>query len=124
LRAKMESSWIRHPSASAARIANSTARRLSTGSAPGNPKHTGHSCVFGSAPNRVLQPQKIFVAVRSCAWISRPMTGSNVGTDDGLCHESANLRLDNPFEGVDDEWVELHACAADQLEHGFGGSDG
>jgi hypothetical protein len=32
--------------------------------------------VFGGAPNAVLQPQKIFEAVRSWAWISRPITGS------------------------------------------------
>jgi hypothetical protein len=32
--------------------------------------------VFGGAPNAVLQPQKIFDAVWSWAWISRPMTGS------------------------------------------------
>jgi hypothetical protein len=57
-------------------VPNSTARRFSTGSAPGNPRHTGQTCVFGGAPNRVLQPQKIFVSVRSCAWISKPMTGS------------------------------------------------
>ena len=42
----------------------------------------GHSAVFGSAPKRVEQPQKILVAVSSCAWISRPMTGSNDGTGD------------------------------------------
>src|SRR5262245_54222128 len=66
-----------HPSASAARIASSTAARFSTGSAPGSPRHTGHTCVLGGAPNVVLQPQKIFDAVRSWAWISRPMTGSN-----------------------------------------------
>ena len=35
--------------------------------------------MFGGAPNAVLQPQKIFDAVRSCAWISRPMTGFEHG---------------------------------------------
>src|SRR6185369_6409444 len=39
--------------------------------------HTGHTCVLGGAPNAVLQPQKILDAVRSCAWISRPITASN-----------------------------------------------
>ena len=54
----------------------STAARFSTGSAPGSPRHTGQTCVLGGAPNAVLQPQKIFDAVSSCAWISRPMTAS------------------------------------------------
>ena len=40
------------------------------------PRQTGQTWVFGGAPNSVLQPQKIFVFVNSCAWISRPMTGS------------------------------------------------
>ncbi len=39
---------------------------------------TGQMCVFGSAPNAALQPQKIFDAVRSCAWISSPITASKV----------------------------------------------
>jgi len=30
---------------------------------------TGQMCVLGGAPNAVLQPQKIFDAVSSCAWI-------------------------------------------------------
>ena len=47
-----------------------------TGNVPGMPRHTGHTCVFGGAPKAVGQPQKIFVRVSSCAWISRPMTGS------------------------------------------------
>src|SRR5712691_2799146 len=42
------------------------------------PRQTGHTCEFGGAPNDVLQPQKILVRVCSCAWISNPMTGSNV----------------------------------------------
>src|SRR3977135_3134043 len=73
----MDVSWTVQPSASAARIRGSTAVRFRTGSAPGSPRQTAHTCVLGSAPNAVLQPQKIFDAVRSCAWISRPMTGSN-----------------------------------------------
>ena len=32
--------------------------------------------VPGGAPKVVGHPQKILLAVRSCAWISRPMTGS------------------------------------------------
>src|SRR5258705_13663803 len=70
------------PTAIPARIAKSTAARLSTGSAPGRPMQTGQICVFGAAPNAVLQPQKIFDAVSSCAWTSRPMTASNDIGDD------------------------------------------
>jgi hypothetical protein len=36
-------------------------------SAPGSPRHTGQTCEFGGPPNAVLQPQKIFVCVCSCA---------------------------------------------------------
>src|ERR1039457_125173 len=57
-------------------MASSTASRLSTGSAPGRPRQTGHTLVFGGAPKPVGQPQKILVAVASCTWTSRPITGS------------------------------------------------
>jgi hypothetical protein len=33
--------------------------------------------VFGSAPNAVLAPEKIFDFVVSCAWTSSPMTVSH-----------------------------------------------
>ena len=66
-----------HPSATAVRTACSTARWFSTGSAPGSPRQTGQTWLFGGEPNAVLQPQKILVSVRSWAWISSPMTGSN-----------------------------------------------
>src|SRR4051812_876074 len=72
---------MRQPSASAARAARSTAERFNTGSAPGKPRHTGHTFVFGGAPKAVLQPQKIFERVSSWAWISRPMTGSNIDSE-------------------------------------------
>src|SRR4029077_5834080 len=62
--------------AMAARAANSTAFLFSTGSAPGSPRHTGQTLVFGGAPKRVEHEQKIFDAVSSCTWTSRPMTGS------------------------------------------------
>src|SRR5689334_20223588 len=58
------------------RMADSTAASLTTGSAPGSPRHTGHTWVFGSAPNVVAQPQNIFVAVFSSTWVSSPRTGS------------------------------------------------
>src|SRR6202521_829367 len=60
----------------AARVANSTALRFSTGNAPGKPRHTGQTFVLGGSPKRVEQEQKILVAVRSWTWTSSPMTGS------------------------------------------------
>src|ERR1039458_8876391 len=72
----MERSLTWQLSAIEASTANSTACRLSTGSGPGNPRHTGHTLVFGGLPNWVEQPQKILVLVRSWTWTSSPMTGS------------------------------------------------
>src|SRR3981189_1043324 len=72
----MEVSLIRHFRTIAASVANSTAFRFSTGSAPGIPRHTGQTFVLGGAPKRVEHEQKIFVAVRSCTRTSRPRTGS------------------------------------------------
>src|SRR5579862_2126350 len=57
-------------------MASSTASRLNTGSAPGSPRQTGQTLVFGGAPKLVGQPQKILVAVASWTWTSRPMTAS------------------------------------------------
>src|SRR3954463_9494472 len=76
----MEVSLMRQFSAMAARTAKSTVFLFRTGSAPGSPRHTGQTLVFGGAPNFVEQPQKIFVAVSSCTWTSRPMTGSKFVT--------------------------------------------
>ena len=67
---------MRQFSASAPLMASSTACRLSTGSAPGSPRQTGQTLVFGGAPKLVGQPQKILVAVASWTWTSSPMTGS------------------------------------------------
>ena len=58
------------------RIAYSIAIRFTTGSEPGRPRQTGHTWLFGSAPNVVMQPQNILVRVPSSTWVSRPMTGS------------------------------------------------
>ena len=44
-----------------------------TGSAPGNPMHTGHVCVFGGAPNVVSHAQNILLRASNCTWTSRPM---------------------------------------------------
>src|SRR5215471_8607715 len=63
----------------AARVANSTAFLFRTGSAPGMPRQTGQTFVFGEAPNRVEHEQKIFVAVSSWTCTSSPITGSNFG---------------------------------------------
>ncbi len=57
-------------------MADSTAASLSTGSDPGSPRHTGHTCVLGSAPNSLAQPQNILVAVDNSTWTSMPITGS------------------------------------------------
>src|SRR6202050_5449323 len=67
---------MRHSKAIAARAANSTAFRFSTGSAPGSARQTGQTVVFGGSPKRVEHEQKIFDAVSSCTWTSSPMTGS------------------------------------------------
>src|ERR1035438_44407 len=72
----METSLMRHSKAIAARTANSTALRLSTGKAPGSPRQTGHTFVFGGSPKRVEHEQNIFEAVSNCTWTSSPMTGS------------------------------------------------
>ena len=58
------------------RIADSTAVPLTTGSAPGRPRQTGQTLVFGSPPNTAGQPQNILDAVLSSTWTSRPITGS------------------------------------------------
>src|SRR6202035_3041468 len=55
-----------------------TARAFATGRLPGRPRQTGQVRVLGGSPNDSAQPQNIFVAVASCTWISRPMTGSNM----------------------------------------------
>ena len=58
-------------------MASSIARRFGTGSAPGRPRHTGQTSVFGGAPNhRALQPQNIFDSVLSSTCVSIPMTSS------------------------------------------------
>src|SRR5690348_12803119 len=69
---------MRPPTARPKRIARSTAPRFSTGSVPGSARSTALACVFGAAPNAVDAPEKIFDAVVSCAWVSRPMTISQV----------------------------------------------
>src|SRR5579885_2268247 len=67
---------MRQFSAIAASVANSTALRLSTGRAPGRPRHTGQTLVLGGAPNFVEHEQKILVTVSSWTCTSSPITGS------------------------------------------------
>src|SRR5580658_3549432 len=57
-------------------MASSTAARFSTGRAPGKPRQTGKTLLFGCAPKLVGQAQKILVAVASWTCTSRPITGS------------------------------------------------
>src|SRR5437588_2002253 len=63
-------------SARAVRSTCSTAARFGTGRLPGRPRQTGQHGVFGGAPNSVLQPQNILLAVSSSAWTSMPITAS------------------------------------------------
>src|SRR4051812_16712327 len=73
------------------------------------PRHTGQTWVLGSAPNAALQPQKIFVAVSSWAWISRPMTASNVSGAKSRTRPGRNhLGAGTLFEGL--EVVGEHLC--------------
>jgi hypothetical protein len=76
LRANLHHGAIEQFNASPIRMADSTATRLSTGSAPGNPRQVGQTWVLGGAPNTVAQPQNIFVAVDSSTCTSSPSTGS------------------------------------------------
>src|SRR6266446_7057692 len=63
-------------SASAVRSTCSTALRFGTGKLPGRPRQTGQHWVLGGAPNSVLQPQNILLAVNSSACTSMPITAS------------------------------------------------
>jgi hypothetical protein len=65
-------------SARPARIVASIAFALGTGNAPGSPRQTGQTRVFGSPPNETGHPQNIFVLrLVSSVWISKPMTASH-----------------------------------------------
>ena len=75
-RVEIERSASSEPTARPISSPYSIAFALTTGSAPGRPRHTGHTCVLGSAPKVVSHPQNIFEAVPSSTWVSRPMTGS------------------------------------------------
>ena len=47
-------------------------------STPGMPRSISAAWVFGSAPKAVEAPEKIFDWVASCAWVSMPMTTSQL----------------------------------------------
>ena len=74
------------------RIADSIAAALATGSDPATRRTPGHTCVFGSAPKVVGQPQNIFVAVPSSTCTSMQLRGV-VGRDDVVeLHELGGRR--------------------------------
>src|SRR5215216_1223321 len=90
---------MRRPSASAARAPSSTTRRFNTGRAPGKPRQVGQVFELGSSPKRVAHPQKIFDSVLSCAWISRPITVSQLmfalwTQPAGICAGASRLFLE------------------------------
>src|SRR5690554_859295 len=68
---------MRAPMASPNFTAMRAASLLKTGSTPGSAMSTAHACVFGSAPYLVDAPENALLLVKSCVWISSPMTGSH-----------------------------------------------
>src|SRR3954466_14530145 len=79
------------PSARPSWSVHSTAAAFGVGSAPGNARHTGHVCVFGSVAKVFGQRQNIFVCVLSWTWISRPTTGSHSGIEELLRLQQRDL---------------------------------
>src|SRR6185312_4231237 len=108
LRAKMDRSRTWQLMAMDARAANSTARSLSTGSAPGRPRQTGQTLVFGAEPKRFTQPQKALVSVRSWTWTSSPMTGSYLAKISGERLNAVlilfSLEQNSKFHGLVRKW--------------------
>src|SRR5262249_27371797 len=47
-------------------------------STPGSARSITLACVLGAPPNAVAEPEKILLAVESCACVSRPITTSHV----------------------------------------------
>src|SRR4051812_49036602 len=72
-------------------MAHSIAVPFGVGSAPGNARHTGHVCVFGSVAKVFGQRQNIFVCVLSWTWISSPTTGSHSGIEELLRLQQRHL---------------------------------
>src|SRR6266478_973299 len=99
----MEISLMRQFSAIAARAANSTALRFSTGKAPGKPRHTGHTFVLGGSPKCAEQEQKILVAVRSWTCTSSPITGSYLARADSEMSGVVAISID--YKGRSQSWL-------------------
>ena len=51
--------------------------RFGTGSIPGIAASIRLTCVFGSAPKAVEEPEKSLALEVTCAWTSRPITTSH-----------------------------------------------
>src|SRR5579864_8789346 len=94
----MEVSLMRQPSAIAARTAKSTALRFSTGRAPGRPRQTGQTLVFGGSPKRVEHEQKILLTVKSWTCTSSPMTGSYLAR--AATEVSGVVTISNDYRGL------------------------
>src|ERR1700686_5348976 len=96
-------------------MASSTARRFSTGRAPGKPRHTGQTLVLGGAPKLVGHPQKILVRVESWTWTSSPITDSYLAIKSG----SAILDVMPHYKGAIIAFfcitIPLNAAAADLI---------
>src|SRR5579864_7002755 len=97
-------------SASDASMASSTAWRLSTGRAPGSPRHTGQTLVLGAAPKPVGHPQKILVWVASWTWTSSPITGSYLAMTSGAASASV-------LDGMSQLYRPVLASPADRRLH-------
>src|SRR5580765_3621220 len=96
---------------------SSIAFRFGTGSAPGSPRHTGHTSVLGGAPNhRAWQPQNIFDSVLSSTWVSMPMTSSYGGAVTSLTRRldrwrrrrGAALECDDQSIEIDHDAIRAH----------------
>ena len=72
-------------------MAHFTASLFSTGNTPGRAKLTTQACVFGSEPNAVDAPLKIFVLVCSWVCVSSPITTSHSIIQFPLAFVCANL---------------------------------
>src|SRR5579863_9963988 len=98
---------MRQFSAIAARTANSTTLRFSTGRAPGRPRQTGQTFVLGGAPKRAEHEQKILVRVKSWTCTSSPITGSYLARAATGVSDVVTIINDYkrpPVRGGDQEW--------------------
>ncbi len=70
------------------------------GRVPGIPVQMGQQWVLGSPPNRVVQEQNILVRVASSAWVSSPITVSQVMSSNLLFRRSPRMPVGVQLEGV------------------------